>query len=140
MAASRPTNRLLLAGVWTGIALQVAGQVIDLRWHATHLGFERASDQLQAHWLIWLGVLVTLVAAAVGAGRVPSSWSSGYRLLLLAGVAYALSSAWHFWEHANLRDPVAPHVLVAIGKAAILAGAVSATIVARRRRVTSPGR
>jgi hypothetical protein len=82
--------------------------VIDLRWHAIHPGFERAADQLQAHWLIWLGVLVTLAAAAVGARRVLSSWYSGYRLLLLASVAYALSSAWHFWEHANLRDPVAP--------------------------------
>jgi hypothetical protein len=137
MAASGPTSRLL-AGVWTGIALQAAGQVIDLRWHATHPGFERAADQLQAHWLIWLGVLVTVVVAAVGASRVPSSWYSGYRLLLVAGVAYALSSGWHFWEHAQLRDPAAPHVLVAIGKAAILAGAISATVVSRRRRVTSP--
>jgi hypothetical protein len=136
MAASGPTSRLL-AGVWTGIALQLAGQVVDLRWHATHPGFERASDQLQAHWLIWLGVAITLVAAAVGARQVPTSWSGGYRLLLLAGVAYALSSAWHFWEHAQLRDPAAPHVLVAVGKAAILAGAISATIVARRRRVRS---
>jgi hypothetical protein len=137
MAARGLASRRLLAGVWTGIALQAAGQVIDLRWHATHPGFERAADQLQAHWLIWLGVLLTLLVAAVGASRVPSSWSSGYRLLLLAGVAYALSSAWHFWEHANLRDPAAPHVLVAIGKAAILAGAVSATVVSRRRRVRS---
>jgi hypothetical protein len=139
MAASGPTSRLLLAGVWTGIALQAAGQVIDLRWHASHPGFERAADQLQAHWLIWLGVLVTLLVAAVGASRVPSNWYSGYRLLLLAGVAYALSSGWHFWEHAQLRDPVAPHVLVAIGKAAILAGAISATVVSRRRRVRSVG-
>ena len=60
--------------------------------------------------------------------------------LLLAGVAYALSSAWHFWEHAQLRDPAAPHVLVALGKAAIVAGAVSATVVSRRRRSTAPDR
>jgi hypothetical protein len=84
-------------------------------------------------------VAITLVVAAVGGSRVPSSWSSGYRLLLLAGVVYALSAGWHFWEHAQLRDPVAPHVLEAIGKAAILAGAISATIVSRRRRVTSTG-
>jgi hypothetical protein len=84
-------------------------------------------------------VLLTLLVAAVGARQVPTSWSTGHRLLLLAGVAYALSSAWHFWEHANLRDPAAPHVLVAIGKAAILAGAISATIVSRRRRLTSAG-
>jgi hypothetical protein len=110
---------------------------MDLRWHATHPGFERAADQLQAHWLIWLGVLATLVVATVGASRVPSSWYSGYRLLLLAGVVYALSSGWHFWEHAQLRDSVAPHVLVAIGKAAIPAGAISATVVSRQRRVRS---
>jgi hypothetical protein len=134
MTASNPTSRLL-AGVWAGVALQAAGQVVDLRWHATHPGFERAADQLQAHWLIWLGVLLTLVVAVVGAGRVPSRWYGGYRLLLLAGLAYALSSAWHFWEHLQLRDPAAPHVLVGIGKAAILAGAISATVVTRQRRV-----
>lgn len=137
MTASGLTSRLL-AGVWTGIAVQVVGQVIDLRWHATHPGFERAADQVQAHWLIWLGVAITLVVAGVGASRVPSSWATGYRLLLLAGVVYALSAGWHFWEHYQLRDPAAPHVLEAIGKAAILAGAISATVVSRQRRVTSP--
>jgi hypothetical protein len=136
MAASSSTSRLL-AGVWTGIALQAAGQVVDLQWHATHPGFERATDQLRAHWLIWLGVLVTLGVAAVGTRQLPTRWYTGYRLLLLAGLGYALSSAWHFWEHAQLRDPAAPHVLVALAKAAILAGAISATVVTRRRRVRS---
>jgi hypothetical protein len=59
-------------------ALQAAGQLIDLRWPATHPGLERATDQLQAHWLIWLGALLTLAAATVGASRVPSSWVTGY--------------------------------------------------------------
>jgi hypothetical protein len=83
-------------------------------------------------------VAFTLLGAAViHAVQAPSHlaqwWAAG------AAIAYALSSAWHFWEHLQLRDPAAPHVLVATGKAAILAGAVSATVVTPRRRLRATG-
>jgi hypothetical protein len=82
---------------------------VDLRWHAANRRrFERASDQFGAHWLIWLGVLVLLIVAVVGASRVPSRWYVGFRLLLLAVACHVLVDGWHFWEHYNLRDPVIP--------------------------------
>lgn len=57
----------------------VAGQLVDLRWHAAHgHRFETAADQLGAHWLIWLGVLVLLIVAVVGARSVPSRWFVGF--------------------------------------------------------------
>jgi hypothetical protein len=126
VAASGPTRRLLV-GAWTGIAMMLAGQVVDLRWHAANgRRFERASDQVGAHWLIWLGVLVLLVVAMIGARRIPSRWYVGFRLLLLAVVGHVLVDGWHFWEHYNLRDPVVPHLLLAILKAVMLAGVVTA--------------
>jgi hypothetical protein len=126
MASRRPTGRLLVSA-WTGILMLMAGQVVDLRWHAANgRGFERASDQVGAHWLIWLGVLVLLIVAVVGARRVPSRWYLGFRLLLLAVACHVLVDGWHFWEHYNLRDPVVPHVLLAILKGVMLAAVVSA--------------
>jgi hypothetical protein len=125
VAASGPTRRLLV-GAWTGIVMLLAGQVVDLRWHAANgRRFERAADQVGAHWLIWLGVAVLLVVAVVGARRIPSRWYVGFRLLLLAVVCHALIDGWHFWEHYHLRDPVVAHLLLAILKAAMLAGVVT---------------
>jgi hypothetical protein len=127
MASRRPTGRLFI-GAWAGILMLMAGQVVDLRWHAANSRrFERASDQLGAHWLIWLGVLVLLVVAVVGARRVLSRWYLGFRLLLLAVACHLLVDGWHFWEHYNLHDPVVPHVLLAILKGVMLAAVVSAT-------------
>lgn len=129
----RDQRRPLLVALWTAIFVQVAGQVLDLRWHAAHDEFESASDQVQAHWLIWAGAALTLVVAILGARDVPSRWYTGYRLLLLATLFYIASAGWHFGEHYNLRDPALPHVLLGIGKAAMLAGAISATLVTRKR-------
>lgn len=126
MAASRSTGRLLV-GAGAGIVMLMAGQLVDLRWHAVHgRRFERAADQLGAHWLIWLGVLVLLIVGVVGARRVPSRWFVGFRLLLVAAVCHVLIDGWHFWEHYNIRDPVVAHVLLAILKVAMVAGVITA--------------
>ena len=51
-ASTRARTALQL--LWATLIVQVAGRLIDARWHATHDEFEGASQQLQAHWLIWL--------------------------------------------------------------------------------------
>jgi hypothetical protein len=38
-----------------------------------------------------------------------------------------LIDVWHFWEHYNLRDPVVAHTLLALLKAVMLAGVITAT-------------
>jgi hypothetical protein len=64
VAASGPTRRLFV-GAWTGIAMMLPGQVVDLRWHAANgRRFERASDQVGAHWLIWQGTAALIPVAA----------------------------------------------------------------------------
>jgi hypothetical protein len=72
-------------------------------------------------------VLVLLLVGVAGARRVPSRWYMGFRLLLVAAVCHVLVDGWHFWEHYNLRDPVVAHTLLAVLKAVMLAGVITAT-------------
>ena len=60
--------RRLSLGRWVaiGVALLLAGRLIDLAWHVTHPEFETASDQLRAHAVVWLGVLLLLLIAVRG--------------------------------------------------------------------------
>lgn len=126
-------QKRLIQGIWGGIAVLLAGTIVDQRWHATHEEFEAASDQLQAHWLLWLGALVLLVVSAL-AVRQPrrENRNRGYRTLLASGIAYATVSVWHYIEHASGSDPAVAHVLLVITWAGMLAGAAVATVSARR--------
>lgn len=97
----------------------VLGRVIDLVWHATHPEFETAGDQVRAHAVVWLGVLILLVAAgrAVAVGL----REGGYLFLLAAVLLDVVVSVWHFWEHYNQRDPDLPHVLLLVANIGIFA-------------------
>jgi hypothetical protein len=135
---SAPDQGGLFAAIWVGVALQVIGQAIDFRWHAAHPEFETASDQLQAHWLLWIGSLVTLIAAGLAARALRGARREGLLLTVWASVGYVAVSVWHFLEHARGADPAAPHVLLVATKVAILVGVIWATVqwrAARRRAV-----
>lgn len=118
----------LFAAIWAGVALQVIGQAIDFRWHATHKEFETAADQLQAHWLLWIGSLVTLVAVALAARVLRGTRREGLLIALWASVGYVAGSIWHFLEHARGADPAAPHILLLATKVGILTGVIWATV------------
>jgi hypothetical protein len=125
--------------VWVGIAIQIAGRILDGRWHATHDEFEGASQQLEAHWLLWLGVAVTLVAAGLALARLSRAERNlGFSVLFASGVFYTGVAIWHFIEHANDNDPEVAHVLLAIGQLGIIAGAIVATAQARRTAASVP--
>ncbi len=119
--------------IWLGIAVQVAGELVDLRWHATHDEFEGAGEQLEAHWLVWLGTLMTLAPATAAAARVSPGRNGGLVLTLAAGAVYVAVSVWHFAAHASGTDPELAHVLLALGKIGMLAGVIWATVAWRRR-------
>jgi hypothetical protein len=134
---SRDAKRFL-AALWVGVAVQVGGRILDGIWHANHDEFEGASQQLEAHWLLWLGVLLTLAVAALAVIRLPASErTAGYSLVLAGGALYVPVSVWHFIEHANLNDPEVAHYFLALGQIAILVGAVVAAILSLRRRVSA---
>jgi hypothetical protein len=130
-----------LRALWIGALLFVAGIVLDQRWHATHDEFEGTSQQFEAHWLLWLGFLVVLVATVLAFVRLaPRERQWGFAIVLSASAIYLPVTVWHFVAHANEVDPDAAHVFLALGDAAIIAGA-GATFVAslRARSRLEPG-
>ncbi len=139
MLSMLSTERRVLTAVWVGLGLWFAGRLVDARWHATHDEFEGTSQQIEAHWLAWLGVAVTLVVAVAGARRFAAlRRSGGVRTLVAAGALYAVVGIWHFIEHANGSDPEVAHVLLALANAGMVIGAIVLTLSLRRRR-SSPG-
>jgi hypothetical protein len=134
MSASRA-----LRALWIAVAVQLAGRLLDLRWHLTHDEFEGTSQQLEAHWLLWLGVLAT-VAVAAWVVLMPERLAGyhGYLLTLAAAALYVPVAVWHFVAHANSEDPELAHVLVGIGGVGMVIGAVLATLLVRRGRPAAP--
>jgi hypothetical protein len=134
---TRDAKRYLLA-LWAAVAVQIAGRIVDGIWHANHEEFEGASQQLEAHWLLWLGVVLTLAVAALAATRLPArERNAGYAIILAGGALYVPVSVWHFIEHANLNDPELAHYLLGLGQVAIIAGAVLAAVLTLRRPVSA---
>jgi hypothetical protein len=103
-----------------GAVLMTAGRAVDLRWHAIHDEFETGADQVQAHWLAWLGALVLLAVGLAGMRRLYRS--PGYVILATSGVLYAGVAVWHFILHNQLRDPLPPHVLLAVSQLGLYIG------------------
>lgn len=125
-----------LGWLWIGIVLHLLGDLVDLRWHSTHdveTAFESYGSQLEAHWLLWIGAAVTIVVAVLALRS--GMGNRGYALVLAMALLYAGASVWHGWEHAHARDPDLPHLLLAISKAGMVAGALWATLIARSRRL-----
>lgn len=121
-----------LAALWLAVALTMLGRLLDLRWHLSHDEFEGTSEQLQAHWLVWLGVLtilgVTTVAVREHVG------GTGFQVALVSAAFYVPVATWHFIAHANQSDPELAHALIALAYIGIVVGVVIATLDARRRR------
>jgi hypothetical protein len=116
--------------------VQVAGRGLDGYWHANNDEFEGAAQQLEAHWLIWLGVLATLAICLVAIRQLDRTDRGllGYRITLFSGVLYSGVAVWHFVEHANHNDPELAHVLLAIGQVGMLVGLVLVFVLSWRAR------
>jgi hypothetical protein len=82
--------------------------------------------------VVWIGDLIVLGAAAFALVR--GIRHPGYTVVLVGALGYAAVAVWHFIEHANLRDPDLPHVLLLITNVLILAGAAWVAVYARRRQ------
>ncbi len=117
--------------LWTGVGLFVMGRIIDLGWHATHPEFETAGDQVRAHAVVWIGVIVLIAASLrrLAADR----RHRGDAVLLIGSTMYAGVAVWHFWEHSRFRDPELAHVLLVVATLVMLAAVVWITVAARRR-------
>lgn len=129
-----------LRGLWIGAFLFIAGIARDLQWHATHDEFEGNSQQFEAHWLLWTGFAVLLVAVVLTFLQLPANERHpGFTLVAVAAVVYLPVTIWHFIAHANEVDPAAAHVILGIGDVAIIAGAALTLRAWMLRRPPSPG-
>lgn len=134
------TSLLLRLLVGTAL-LQIAGRALDGWWHSRHDEFEGASQQLEAHWLIWLAVVATVAVCVVALRRLGSTQPSsrGYQFTLLSAIGYIGVAIWHFIEHANLRDPEVAHVFLVIFQLGMFVGIAWAVLASRRGPVTAEG-
>jgi hypothetical protein len=128
--------RFWVRAMWVVIAVHIAGRALDFWWHATHAEFETATDQLQAHWLLWLSIIAAIVVSVPAMRETPLK--EPFLALLLANVSYVPIAAWHFWEHYRLRDPDAPHVLLAVAELLIYLSAIWVGVQARRLQRERP--
>jgi hypothetical protein len=127
-----------LRALWIGALIFVAGIALDQRWHATHDEFEGISQQFEAHWLLWLGFLVVLVATVLAFVRLTQAERPrGFAVVLIASAIYLPVTVWHFVAHANEVDPAVAHVLLGLSDAAIIAGASWTLVESLRARPLS---
>jgi low temperature requirement protein LtrA len=128
-----------LEALWVAIIVQVLGRISDGIWHLNHADFEGAADQLEAHFVVWSGMLMTLVASgwALRSDRMPER-RIGYLITFAGALLYIPVAVWHFIGHANGDELDVAHVLLALTQLATIVGVVIATI-RSRRPTAAPG-
>jgi hypothetical protein len=131
MAIQAEKVRNLFTALLIGFGAQIAGRLLDLRWHLTHDEFEGGVEQLQAHWLIWLATLFLIGVAGIALREVDDPGERrGYFLVLVSNVAYAVVAVIHFFQHLNHLEVDWAHLLLAVTGVAAAIG-VLWVIVAR---------
>ena len=141
-SSSRPrrgwTPSRWLVALWVAVGLSLAGQIVDLGWHARHGEFQTASDVAQGHSILWLATAMT-IAVCLGALRSGHTESRrGYSYVLAASVALVVADAWNFSGHVQGQETFIPHLLLTTSKGAILV-AVFVTTHAVMGRDEHPG-
>lgn len=129
--SDRPSLRVL----WGAFAIQVAGRLLDFWWHATHDEFETGGDQLQAHWLVWIGTILVLVVGirALRAG-VRGAERAGYLIVVVANALYAPIAVAHFIQHMNRQEVAWAHAGLGITNVVAALGVLYVGYVSLRGR------
>lgn len=116
-----------LRALWGGVGLILAGEILDVAWHASHGEFRSGSDVVKGHWLGWLGLLAVMAISVAGVRSSHLKGRRGYRSMLVATAFYVYGSIWNFWGHAGGRDTFLAHVVLTISKLGIVVAAVFIT-------------
>jgi hypothetical protein len=137
---SRENQSDALRWLWGAFIVQVAGRLLDFWWHATHDEFETGGDQIQAHWLVWLGTILVL-AAAIRALRtgVRGPVRAGYLIVLIANGLYVPIAVAHFIQHLNRQEVDWAHAGLGITNVIAALGILYVTFSWRRIRGASVG-
>jgi len=118
----------LVIALWAAFVVQIVGRLLDLQWHRTHDEFETGTDQLEAHWLVWLGT-VFVIAVTITALRIVEHGQQkrGYATALLANALYAVAALIHFVQHMNHSEVDWTHVSLAVTNLGAVVGVVWVT-------------
>ena len=121
--------------LWGAFAIQVAGRLLDFWWHATHQEFETGGDQLQAHWLVWIGTILVLVVGVralrdgvTGAERV------GYLTVVVANGLYVPIAVAHFIQHMDHQEVDWAHAGLGITNVMVVLGVLYVGYVSMKGR------
>ncbi len=126
VSSTTRTHDRLFVTLIAGFAGQIAGRLLDFRWHSTHSEFEGGEEQLEAHWLIWAATILVIVCAAVGVRDRPDRAERlRYAVVLWANVAYAAVAIVHFFQHLNHLEVDWAHFLLGLTNVVGAAGVVS---------------
>jgi predicted permease len=134
-------EKRVFLGLLIAFAGQVAGRLVDLRWHLSHEEFEGGAEQLQAHWLIWLSTVFVFAVAVVARREVGDPGQRlGYAVVLGANVAYGFVAVIHFFQHLDHREVDWAHLLLAVTTIAAAFGVVwvvAARLQSKRREAVA---
>ena len=119
--------------------VQILGRLLDLKWHSDHPEFETARDQVQAHWLVWLGTLVILVAAGWALKTDPPRGERrGYLVVLWSNVVYVVVAIVHFFQHLDHQEVDWAHVGLAVTNVGSVVGVLIVIASRLKYRATGP--
>ncbi len=131
----RSDNPVSLQLLWGAFAVQVAGRLLDFWWHATHDEFETGGDQLQAHWLVWIGtILVLIVGVRALQGDVVGPQRLGYLTVVAANGLYVPIAVAHFIQHLDRQEVDWAHMGLGITNLVAALGVLYVTFIVLRER------
>jgi hypothetical protein len=123
-----------LRPLWLAFGIQIAGRLLDFWWHGTHDGFETGGDQLQAHWLVWIGtILVLIVGLRAPRQGVQGQVRSGFLVVVWANALYIPIAVAHFIQHMNHQEVDWAHLGLAITNIASAIGVLYVTYASANR-------
>ena len=113
--------------LWTtvvGIAIGIAGVIWDNSWHGRHAdtGITGLNEVFEAHWLIFVGILVIAVALSVSVASVrhPQRAALATRTAFGGAVAMLVGFVWDNIYHAQGTESPAGHTLIYLGLAVVI--------------------
>lgn len=138
----RRKSRML---IWTALAVQLAGLIVDIVWHALHPDFEASTVEQMAvhlgtiHIPIYVGVLCVLLATAwalIDQARRPPI-GAAFPVAFLGALISAAGELWHAYLHLQLDTRRGPAAAV-ISFAGFLIVVAAMWISGRRDRRRKP--
>ena len=138
----RRKSRML---IWAALAVQFAGLIVDIVWHALHADFEaRTIEQMAVHLgtihiPIYVGVLCVLLATAwalIDQARRPPI-GAAFPVAFLGALISSAGELWHAYLHLHLDTHGGP-VAAVISFAGFLIVVTAMWISGRRDRRRKP--